>query len=215
MNTDDELNIGIYEFDDDLIALAKDSPVPRIKIYRPDKILVVLGRGSKPEKELNLDACRKDGIEIMRRHGGGCSVVLDPGNVIISVAFKAPGIGQNNKYFKKISDWLISGLERTGIKGIYHDGISDLVLKDKKIAGACIYRTKGLLYYSATLLFKADLELIERYLKHPPREPKYRYGRGHKDFITSLYPDFYSGSIDDFLNDLLKELGQRYYFNFT
>jgi lipoate---protein ligase len=197
-----EINIQPYSFDDDIIEAAKNSPVPQIKIYRPDKIQVVLGKGSNPEKELNIDACINDGVEILRRHGGGCAVVLDSGNVIVSVAFKAPGIGQNNKYFKIISDWLINGLEKVGIKGVHHDGISDLVINDKKVAGSCIYRTKGLLYYAATILFKANLELIKKYLKQPPREPEYRKSRRHTEFLTCLNPEYFKGALEDFKDKL-------------
>jgi lipoate---protein ligase len=196
------IKIGIYDFDNDLIEAAKNSDIPQIKIYRPEKTIVVLGKGSNPEKELNLDACLNDGVKILRRHGGGCAVVLDPGNVIVSLAFKAPGIGQNNKYFKIISDWLIAGLDKTGIKGVCHDGISDLVINDKKIAGSCIYRTKGLLYYSATILFQPDFRNIEKYLKHPPREPEYRKSRRHTEFLTCLCPGYFRCSIEEFTEKL-------------
>jgi lipoate-protein ligase A len=35
-------------------------------------------------------------------------------------------------------------------------------------------------------LINADLSLIDRYLKHPPREPDYRRGRSHLDFVMSV-----------------------------
>jgi lipoate-protein ligase A len=31
-----------------------------------------------------------------------------------------------------------------------------------------------------------DVSLIERYLKHPKREPDYRKGRKHSEFVTNL-----------------------------
>jgi lipoate-protein ligase A len=40
--------------------------------------------------------------------------------------------------------------------------------------------------YSATLLVDPDLDLVERYLAHPPREPEYRRGRPHRDFMGRL-----------------------------
>jgi len=43
-----------------------------------------------------------------------------------------------------------------------------------------------LLYYSASLLVNAQLSLVERYLRHPPREPKYRDGRSHLEFVANL-----------------------------
>ena len=154
--------------------------------------MVVLGRASKPEIELNADACVEDGVPILRRRGGGCAVVIDPGNAIVAVAMPAKGIGGITEHFSRLSAWVIAGLERAGVIGVYHDGISDLVCDDLKIGGACIYRAKDLLLYSATLLVDPDLDLVERYLKHPPREPEYRRGRSHREFmggIGVLLPD--------------------------
>mgnify|MGYP000753667588 CR=1 FL=1 len=48
--------------------------------------------------------------------------------------------------------------------GVYRDGISDLVLGDRKVGGACIYRTRGLLFYSASLLVAP---ILGRYLDAP------------------------------------------------
>ncbi len=31
-----------------------------------------------------------------------------------------------------------------------------------------------------------DLDLVDRYLLYPPREPDYRYGRSHRKFMGSL-----------------------------
>ena len=73
-----------------------------------------------------------------------------------------------------------------GLSGIYGDGISDLVMENKKIGGACFYRAYGIAYYSAAILVSPDLDAMERYLPHPPREPDYRRGRSHREFVSGL-----------------------------
>ncbi len=176
----------LYNFDDDLIAVAQADGQAHLKIYPFDHVAVVLGRGSKPALEIYEERCKEDGIPIYRRHGGGCAVLLDPGNLIVSLALPVNGIGDNNKHFKRISSWVIKGLEKLGVQGVYHDGISDFVLVGKKIGGSCIYRRPGILYYSSTLLIDPKLDLVERYLKHPPKEPEYRKGRGHGEFMGKL-----------------------------
>lgn len=177
-----------YTHDDDLIEATRQDGRPRMRIYRLPEPVVVLGRGSKPEVELHLEACRQDQIPVLRRHGGGCAVVLDPGNVIVVATLPAIGIGDNPRHFASLSRWLVTGLARVrgGFKGIQQRGISDLALGDRKVGGACIYRSKGLLCYSATLLVEPQVALMERYLKHPPREPDYRAGRGHAQFVGQL-----------------------------
>ena len=175
-----------FDWDDDLIEATQHDAHPRVRVYRPSQVAVVLGRGSRPETEVDIEAVQKDGVPLLRRRGGGCSVVLDEGNVIVSIVLPLSGIGAISKAFDEISSWMTYALSQAGVYNVHQAGISDLVLGEHKIGGACIYRTRGLLYYSTALLFRPDLDLVERYLKHPPREPDYRAGRTHRAFMGSL-----------------------------
>jgi len=178
--------IGSYDHDEDLIAATAADGATRARAYRHPGTAVVLGRGSKAGRELDLEACLADRVPLLRRRGGGCAVLLDSGNLVVSVALAAGGIGDNLRHFAHLSSWLAAGLEALGIGGVRQAGISDLALDGRKVGGACIYRARGLLFYSATLLVSPDLERMERYLRHPPREPDYRRGRRHRDFVAPL-----------------------------
>jgi lipoate-protein ligase A len=46
-------------------------------------------------------------------------------------------------------------------------------------------RRHGVLYHG-TLLDAFDLGLVSRVLRHPPREPGYRGGRRHGEFLANL-----------------------------
>jgi len=186
METCRSLDIREYDHDNDLIRLVQIDRTPQIRVYQPKDTAVVLGRGSSPEIELNCAACLSDGIPVYQRSGGGCAVVIDPGNIIISVVLPTEGIAGNREYFNRLTSWLIGVLSETGFPDVYQDGISDLVQDNYKVGGSSIHRTKNYLYYTTSLLFKPDIKMMERYLKHPPREPKYRSGRSHKDFVGGL-----------------------------
>ena len=58
------LKIGQYDSDDDLIEKVKEDGDIQMRIYKPDNVIVVLGRGSKPETELNIENCLKDGVTV-------------------------------------------------------------------------------------------------------------------------------------------------------
>ncbi len=178
--------IGSYDLDDDLLEAVRATGRARLRVYPVRDVAVVLGRGSKPEQELRLDPVLEDGVPVLRRRGGGCAVVLDPGNVIVSLVSPKKGFGGGREAFGGLSAWVIDALGRLGIPGIRQRGISDLTMGDRKVGGACIYRPLGLLYYSTTLLVTPDIDLSERYLQHPPREPDYRAGRSHADFMGKL-----------------------------
>jgi len=181
-----EISLPRYEFDDGLIAAALRTGDAAVAVYRPACSMAVLGRGSRIDRELHLSACQADAVPLYRRMGGGCAVWLDPGNLIVSAAVPLPGLGGIQESTARLTAWMITGLARAGHRGVTSDGFSDLVLNDRKIGGSCIYRRKGLLLYTTTLLFAPDLEAVERYLPHPPREPEYRRGRGHRAFMGSL-----------------------------
>ena len=40
--------------------------------------------------------------------------------------------------------------------------------------------------YHGTLLYDFDLRLIETYLRVPPRQPEYRDGRSHREFVANV-----------------------------
>ena len=175
-----------YLQDDAVIDQVRRDGAARVRVDRVAGTSVVLGRGGKPEIELRPEMLRADGVPVLRRRGGGCAVVLDPGNLVASVTLPLPGVGGVTSAFDAVSRLMIDALAAVGVPGVTREGVSDLALDGRKIGGSCIYRTKGLLHYTTTLLVDPDTDLMERYLAHPPREPEYRRGRRHREFVTGL-----------------------------
>jgi lipoate---protein ligase len=176
----------LWGHDDDLISTVQADGQMHHRVVAWDSVEIVIGRGGKAELELDMAAIQAEGVPVSRRRGGGCAVVLDQGNVIVSAVAPRPGIGEVTQAFRDFTAWMIAGLAAVGLTGVTSDGVSDLVLDNRKIGGSCIYRTRGLVYYSTTLLVSPDLDAIERYLPHPPREPDYRAGRCHREFLGIL-----------------------------
>ena len=90
-----------------------------------------------------------------------------------------------------INESIISALRCFGVEDLFIKAISDISIEDRKILGSSLYRRKDTVLYQGALLVKPDMSIFERYLKHPKREPDYRRGRTHIDFITSLYNEGY------------------------
>ncbi len=175
-----------YNIDDHLLRDVSSDGKARIDFQIPDKTSIVLGRGSSVDDELYTNSIILDEVPVYRRKGGGCSVVLDPGNLVISLVLPSQVQFRIKERFSIITKWMVDGFAKAGIDGIYTDGISDIVYNNRKIGGSTLHIPKGLTYYSISILVNAKLELIDHYLKHPPREPEYRTSRKHSDFITEL-----------------------------
>ena len=197
---------GIWDLDRALIESVQHDPQPRLAVYPCLETTAVIGRGGDPWRETRPDLLAADGVPLLRRRGGGCAVVLDPGNIVCSLVLPWPGVGGITGAFDRLSTLLADALAAVGLPGVGQQGVSDLALGDRKLGGACIWRTRGLLYYSTTLLVDPRWELIDRYLPHPPREPAYRAGRLHRDFLTSLREAGLTTSPQDLAHDLAAAL---------
>jgi lipoate---protein ligase len=65
-------------------------------------------------------------------------------------------------------------------------GHSDLTLGNLKFSGNAQRRKRRFLLFHGTFLLGADIELIERVLPMPSRQPAYRHNRAHREFLTNL-----------------------------
>ena len=62
----------------------------------------------------------------------------------------------------------------------------DLALAGRKCGGSAQRRLKFWLMVHCSILCDFDIDRIERYLAMPARQPEYRAGRSHRDFLVNL-----------------------------
>lgn len=159
-----------------------------IRCWIPDRSCVVLGAANDPSMEVDMESCRDDGVAVLRRYGGGGTVVLHEGCLVIGIGVWVKNPYNNSEYFRILNQSIIECLQAFDqIFGILEQrGISDICFKDKKIAGTSMFRSKQYLLYQASLLVDLKIERIERYLRHPSKEPEYRKFRKHGDFLIGV-----------------------------
>lgn len=171
-------------------------------VWIPDKIYIVLGASNNPDEALKLDKVIKDNIPVLKRPSGGQTVMLTPNNIIIAAVFFDKNTMHPKDVFQHINKLIISAIEKTGMENLSLMGISDIAISGKKILGSAIYRSKNALLYHAVLNFGEPATTFERYLRHPAREPDYRQGRSHSEFVTSLLEKGYTKSYHHLENAL-------------
>jgi lipoate-protein ligase A len=162
----------------------------RYRSWEPDHYAVVLGRGNSVSLEVYEERCHIDRIPILRRRGGGGTVLLAPGNLVISLAKQVQHQFQFKEYFWQINSYIIEALKRLGVQALSQHGHSDICIGERKILGSSMYRKKFLLFYTASLMISNDIHDIARYLKHPSKEPDYRQERSHAAFLTTISREY-------------------------
>lgn len=162
-----------------------------LRVVEPARVEVVLGRCSQAAREVRLDAVQAAGVPISRRRGGGCAVVVGPGVLVVSCSWRGYRPPYPVDWMEGISGEIASILREAGVAGVTVRRGGDLTLGDRKVMGACLYAGADEVLYGASLLVSPDLSLCDRFLLHPPREPEYRRGRPHREFLTSLWEEGY------------------------
>lgn len=150
--------------------------------------MVVLGAANKKETEVHLGTCKDLKVPVLRRYGGGGTVLLDKGCVVISAGMWVRETFSNDRYFAGLNQSVIDVLAARWpvLARLRQNGISDLVDGDYKVAGTSLFRSRNYLLYQASLLITPDLALMERLLAHPSKEPGYRRGRSHRSFLRGV-----------------------------
>lgn len=169
-------------------------------IIIPSETCVVIGASNNYKDAVYAEKIEQDKINVYKRLSGGQTVLLSPETLVIGV--KIINTDRSHFFFKIINSKIIKTLESLGVENLYSKGISDISIHNKKILGSSMFKKKDTLYYHAVLNIKEDPELISRYIKHPTKEPDYREGRHHSEFITSLELEGYSIDIESIKRSL-------------
>jgi lipoate-protein ligase A len=161
-------------------------------IVQPKEYFLVLGQSNTAEKSLHTDAVIRDGIHVTKRPTGGEAVMLTPKTLVITVARSFQAMIPFRDFFSMVNRTIMDCLSEMGVTGLSSRGISDITIGARKILGSSMRNTSNRLVYHAVLNVAEDPELFEKYLRHPVREPEYRAGRSHREFVTSLLAEGYS-----------------------
>ena len=194
---------------DDLLEEYARGGKPVFRLYEPQAAVVVLGAGRRAEEDVLTAYAEADGVPVLRRRGGGGTVVLSPGQAVLALVTEVDSPFHNREYFQRINEWIREALAGLGVEAVEHRGISDLAIGERKILGTSLYRRRRLLFYQASLLVCCDLSLFERYLAVPSRAPEYRRGRSHAAFCTTLAGEGYRFAVARVLEALQRVVAER------
>ncbi|MDP7205021.1 MAG: lipoate--protein ligase family protein [Pirellulaceae bacterium] len=176
--------------DEALLDEAESSPdgAEWLRLWEPQKQMVVLGRASQAGREVHLDRCQQTQVPVLRRCSGGAAIVTGPGCLMYSLVLgleDRPQLRFPEHAHQFVLGQITRALESLG-PGIALEGTSDLAIEGHKFSGNSLRCKRNHILYHGTLLYDFPLEQISALLQMPPRQPDYRQERDHCDFVTNL-----------------------------
>ncbi len=156
-------------------------------INRGSPKTIVLGLSNKKEEMVHLD--KTADIPIIQRFSGGGTVIVDETTLFIT--FIKQEASHPDAILHQVFSHFSAVLPDLQLQA------QDFTLNNKKVAGSAQYiRKQRWLHHTSFLTHVNPAHMA--YLRHPPKEPAYRAGRSHLDFLTPLPLDK-----EDFIRRLL------------
>jgi len=179
-----------------------------LRFWEPQKHFVVVGYSNRVRSEVKFAMCRELGIPIFRRCTGGGTVLQGPGCLNYSLILRI----ESNPALQTVTgtNRFVMERNRAATKAILArsnrrkealssdfqlptpnlqlsvQGHTDLAIDGRKFSGNAQRRRRGALLFHGTFLLNFDLDLVSRLLTMPSKEPAYRQGRSHAEFLMSL-----------------------------
>lgn len=181
-------NCGInLAFEERFLQAAK-APGSLYLFFYENNNAIVLGKSLVADEEVYAHK----GPPVYRRISGGGSVLHCRGNLNYSLFLSLgdfPDLVHISLSYEKILGGLAPALGRF----VSQQGYSDLAIRcrgaERKFSGNAQCRKRGWIMHHGTLLYsKTALKRIPLYLRPPPKQPAYRAGRHHRDFMTNVLP---------------------------
>ena len=176
---------GNLAMDDAAARSAAATGLRRLRFWWGGPPAVVMGSSERPEQVVDAEACTRLGVDVLKRSTGGGSVLETSDVLNYSLVMPAPASLDPKPAFRSGLNLICAILAAFGIEG-RPEGTSDVAVGDRKISGNAQARRWGALLVHGTLLVDFDHDLADAVLRHPPREPSYRRGRSHRNFLVTL-----------------------------
>ena len=160
-----------------------------LRLWEPPKPMVVLGRSSPFEREVNRRECELKDIAVIRRCSGGASILTSPGCLMYAVVLSydlRPQLRSIDNAHHFVMQKIQAAIASCGIATEFQ-GTCDLTIGSRKVSGNALRCKRRWFVYHGTLICQAmDLRLVSKCLGNPERQPEYRQRRSHQEFLTRI-----------------------------
>ena len=159
-----------------------------LRFWESPNYFVALGYTNRAAVEADEAACAAAGVPILRRVSGGGTVLQGPGCLNYALIHPIPD-GQTLNV--EATNRTVMETQRAAFETMLGErvtvaGHTDLAWGDLKFSGNAQRRRARNYLFHGTILLDFDVELVQRLLRAPSKEPTYRASRSHREFIRNL-----------------------------
>ncbi|MBN8922660.1 MAG: lipoate--protein ligase [Rhodanobacter sp. 68-29] len=131
---------------------------PTLRLWEWAAPAVVIGRFQSLRNEVDGDAARRHGIEVVRRISGGGAMFIEPGNTITYSVYAPLSMVEGLSFqesYALMDAWVLEALRELGIEAWYQP-LNDIASAAGKIGGAAQTRRGGALLHHVTMAYDID-----------------------------------------------------------
>lgn len=139
---------------------------PTMRFYGWEPAAVSIGRFQKLEEVVDLEGCKRLGVDVVRRSTGGGAVFHDQEITYSVICPEDMMPADINMAYQEIGGWMVNALKLIGIEGTF-EPINDVLVNGKKISGSAQSRRKGIFVQHGTLIYDLDRAKMFSVLKVP------------------------------------------------
>ena len=170
-----------------MIHVGQRASPPTIRLYGWKPAAVSIGYFQGLEEEIDIDVCRKLGVDFIRRITGGGAVFHESEvTYSLAIAQENPLIPDNVlESYKVICGGIVEGLKGFDISAKFVP-LNDIIVEGKKISGSAQTRRNRTILQHGTVLMDTDLEKMFSILKVPSEKLRDKLISDVKERVTSI-----------------------------
>lgn len=119
---------------------------------------VICGRNQDIEAEVDLEYCRRENIDVVRRKSGGGCVFANMENLMFSYITQGDAVEET---FAHYTSMIADMLQSLGLPAIA-TGRNDILIRGRKVSGNAFYHLPGRAIAHGTMLYGLDLERLAK-----------------------------------------------------
>jgi lipoate---protein ligase len=154
-------------FDQALIELHRDGKIGDTIRFLSFPRSALVGRHQALAREIRLDWCRTNGVEIARRITGGGAIWFEPAHLGWELVLPRAALSTRlDEVTERICQAAAAGLRRLGLDAAFRPR-NDIEVAGRKISGTGGFFDGGTLFYQGTVLCDLDVEAMAEALVLP------------------------------------------------